>query len=323
MVATQRPAIAGNRARMDTRSNDRLAVLIAREVASLSALDAVIAREQRPEYVVMFRSMRTAKQANVEQMATVIRMNGGVPSEALGMRGRVLKMQSALAEQIGGTLQALRMLRRTDVDLLQRYREANERASGLRARALRSALGRTLVSCHLSTAHIAQWTESAAEAAALPFHLRQYFAGPHIKACMRCHLDRPGSRPALERDDPHPYTYVCAGCHDDARQELPADLAMQIDRWPDRARDARLIQHALGRASILNAFHTVLHRLSGLAPELPARAATKALNLPSIAPPPSPAPTETGGVVTVYPPSQAEAEYIAALFDYRTVRSRW
>jgi hypothetical protein len=256
-------------------------------------------------------------------MATVIRMNGGVPTAAVGMRGRVLKMQSALAEQIGGTLQALRMLRRTDIDLLRRYREASERASGVSAPALRTALGRTLVSGHLLTAHIAQWTGSASEAASLPFHLRQYFAGPQIKACMRCHLDRPGSHPALERIDPHPYTYICAGCHDDARAELPADLAMQMDRWTDRVRDARVIQHALRRASVLNAFHTVLHRLSGLAPQLPSRAAANARTLLSAAPPPSPDPNETGGVTTVRPPSQAESEYIAALFDYRTVRSCW
>jgi hypothetical protein len=54
---------------------------------------------------------------------------------------------------------------------------------------------------------------------------------------MRCHLDRPGVADALERDDPHPYTYVCAACHDEVLGEFAPDLAAQIDRWPRVVRE--------------------------------------------------------------------------------------
>lgn len=323
MVATQRPAVSGRPGRSKKQREDPLTSLIAREIAGISALDAVIAREQRPDYVVMFHDTKTAKQANIEQMATVIRMEGGIPTEKAGVRGRVLKMQSALTEQIGGTLPALRMLRRTDLDLLQRYREASKRADGMSARALRTALGRTLVHCHVLTAHIAQWTESATEAANLPVSLREYFAGPLIRVCMRCHLDRPGQRPPLERNDPHPYTYICAGCHDDVRQEFPADLAEQMDRWPVRVQEAGVIQHAIGRPSKLNVQHTVLHRLSGLPPRLPTPAAKKAVTMPAASPPPAPSPAERAGILVAGPATSAESDYVAALFDYRTVRSSW
>src|SRR5512138_2872215 len=206
-------------------------------------------------------------------------------------------------------------MRRIEIDMLQRYREASQSATGMSAHALRKALGRTLIHCHVLTAHIAQWTEHASEAANLPYPLRHYFAGPQIKVCMRCHLDRPGSRPALERSDPHPYTYICAGCHDDVSREFPADLEVQMDRWPDRVREARVIQQALGRASILNASQTVLHRLSGVSPELPNPAAEKASRLTAVAPPPAPDANESTGVLTVGGAGQPESDYVAALFD--------
>ncbi len=65
---------------------------------------------------------------------------------------------------------------------------------------------------------------------------------------MRCSLDRPGSVAALERRDPHPFTYVCAGCHAEVLAEFPQDLAHQMDRWPRHLRDVRVMQRA-GRAS--------------------------------------------------------------------------
>jgi hypothetical protein len=140
---------------------------------------------------------------------------------------------------------------------------------------------------------------------------------------MRCHLDRPGALPALERGDPHPYTYICAGCHVDVRGEFPRDLASQMDRWPRRVQEARVLQHAMGRPSVLNAIHTVLYPLSGLAVETPARAEEKAVLLPALEPPPMPAAGETPAVLAVEPRTAAEAAYVAALFDYRSVRTSW
>src|SRR5204862_3464981 len=125
-------------------------------------------------------------------------------------------------------------------------------------------------------AHLAKRSGDPREAARLPLPLERYFAGADVKACMRCHLDRPGTNPPLERVDPHPYTYVCAGCHDDALADWAEDLRAQIWRWPAEARATRMIQHALGRGSILHAADTVLKELSGLKPDAPAPAAEKA-----------------------------------------------
>src|SRR6185295_11261502 len=104
------------------------------------------------------------------------------------------------------------------------------------------ALGRALVHTHVLTAHVAKRTGSEAEARLLPAPLDSYFAGDKPRACMRCHLDRPGTVGALERTAPHPYTYLCAACHDEVLAEFPPDLAIQFDRWPGEAREAKVLQ---------------------------------------------------------------------------------
>jgi hypothetical protein len=235
----------------------------------------------------------------------------------------VLKAESALTERVAGTTATLRAIRVAELQLLKSYTDAIELAEGLANRALRKALGRTLVLCHLLTAHIAKRTGNRREADVLPEPLARYFAGPEAKACMRCHLDRPGAWPALERRDPPPYTYVCAGCHAEVRGEFPPDLALQIDRWPARVQEARVLQHAIGRPSVLNAVHKVLHPLSGLAEGLPAPAAEKAIDMPAVASAPCPRPDERPAVLTAEPHSEGEASYVRALFDYRTVCSSW
>jgi len=140
---------------------------------------------------------------------------------------------------------------------------------------------------------------------------------------MRCHLDRPGALPALERGGPHPYTYICAGCHVDVRAEFSPDLASQMDRWPRRVQEACVLQHAMGRPSVLNAIHTVLYPLSGLAAETTVRAEEKAVLVPALEPPPTPAADETPAVLAVEPRTAGEAAYVAELFDYRSVRASW
>jgi hypothetical protein len=140
---------------------------------------------------------------------------------------------------------------------------------------------------------------------------------------MRCHLDRPGPLPALERRDPHPYTYICAACHVEARAEFPPDLASQMDRWPRRVQEARVLQHAIGRPSVLRAIHTVLHPLSGLAVETPLRAADRAVVVPALEASPTPIAAGTPAVLTADPRTAAESAYVAELFDYRSVRASW
>jgi hypothetical protein len=236
--------------------------LLTREIAAIAAIDSAIAAEEDPAYVVMYQGTKTGKQANVEQLATLIRRSGGVPPEHGGLRKHVLKAQLAITERVAGTTATLHAMRSAELDLLRMYTQTLEQVEGLTKKGLRKALARTLVHCHLLTAHIAKRTGNPGEAENLPQPLERYFAGPRAKACMRCHLDRPGALKALERGDRHPYTYICAGCHVDVRAEFPRDLASQIDRWPQHLQEARILQHAIGRPSVLNAFHAVLYPLS-------------------------------------------------------------
>jgi hypothetical protein len=297
--------------------------LITGEIASIAAIDTAIAAEYRPDYVVMYQATKTGKQSNVEQMAALIRRCGGVPPEHGGFRRYVLKSQSAIVGRIAGTTAALQGMRADELRLLKHYTETIQRVEGMQRDGLRKVLGRTLMHFHLLTAHIAKLTGSAREAKSLPHPLDRYFAGQTAKACMRCHLDRPGALPALERRDPHPYTYLCAGCHDDVLAEFPPDIASQIARWPQRVQQARVMQHAVGRPSVLNAIHHVLFPLSGLTAERPARAEEEAVSMPELAPPPSPSAGEPRALLAVEPRTTGEASYVAELFDYRSVRASW
>jgi hypothetical protein len=63
-------------------------------------------------------------------------------------------------------------------------------------------------------------------------------------------------------------------------------------------REARVLHHGVGRASMLNAIGRVLHPLSGLEPELPTPAAERAVIVPAMTPTPGPAPNERRGELT-------------------------
>lgn len=301
---------------------DFLSPMITREIAAIGALDSAIAREPHPGYVVLMQDTKTNKQANVEQMATLIRIAGGVPPERARMRTMIQKTQTIAAEKFSGTTAVLEGMRLSEFELLERYSDAFLHTHGLLARAMHKALHRTIVHLHVITAHLAKRNDDAKDAARLPAPLDRYFAGPQAKACMRCHFDRPGTLPALERTDPHPYTYICAGCHDDAVAEFPEDLSQQMQRWPKEVRESRAIQHALGRGSKLQAAHTILHVLSGIPSDAPTPAGEKARHVPEFPPPPTPS-ESSRHTLSVDAPTDAEAEYVAALFDYRSVRSQW
>lgn len=294
-----------------------------REIAAIGGIDSAIAGEEYPDYVMLYRAAKLAKQANVEQMATVIRMREGVPPEHGGMRRYVLKTQTSLIERMGGTTRTLQALRLEDVSILERYLDAAQQVEGLAKRALGKAIGRTLVNIHLLTAHIAKRTGSDSWASDLPHALDRYFANPIARACLRCHLDRPGTLPPLERSDPHPYQYICAGCHQDVRAEFPQDLELQMDRWSENAQRTRVMQHAMTRPSMLNAIHHVLHPLSGISPEHVTRAEEKAAAMPPIDPLPRPVPDDTPTVLSVEPRSGGEANYVGQLFDYTSARRYW
>ena len=294
--------------------------LTGREVAGIAAIDVAIAHEA-PDYVVMFQDAKNGKQANVEQMVTLVRMQGGVPDERGGVRKAFTKAQLAVAARLS-TIATLRTMQFAEVELVTLYTQAVGRAEPLARRALTKALGRAIVHVHLLTAHLAKRTGSADDTKMLPAALGDYFAGADARACMRCHLDRPGSSPALERRDPHPYTYVCAACHDDVLAEFLPDLAIQMDRWPRAVQEAKVLQHAMSRVSKLNAIGRALHPLSGLEPELPTPALERALIVPAMTPTPGPAPGERRGTITIETEG-AEREYVQELFSARDVWSRW
>jgi hypothetical protein len=300
----------------------QLEPLVTREISGIAAIDTAVAHETAPDYVVMFQDAKDGKQANVEQMATLIRMLGRTPDERGGVRRTFAKTQASIASRFS-TTKTLQTMRVAEIELITLYAESVARVDGLAKRALRKALGRALVQSHLLTAHIAKRTGSAAEAQLLPAPINDYFAGADPRACMRCHLDRSGRSGALERTDPHPYTYLCAACHDEVLAEFPPDLASQADRWPREVREAKVLQHGLGRVSRLNAVGRVLHPLAGLEPEFPVPAAERAVIVPAMTPTPGPAPAERPGVLTIDRGEGLEGEYTDQLFAAGQVWKTW
>jgi len=309
-------------ATLGTSLRQELEPLIAREISGITAIDTAIAHVASPDYVVMFQGARSGKQANVEQMATLVRMNGESPDESAGLRRTLTRTQAAISSRLSITM-ALRTMRVGEIDLVTMYSAALDRSNGIVKRALTRMLARALVHTHLLTAHLAKRSGSKADVTLLPAPLGAYFAGPEAHACMRCHLDRPGSAGPLERHDPHPYTYICAACHDEVPGEFPPDLAMQMDHWPREVREAKVIQHALGRVSKLNAIGRVLHPLAGLEPDLPTPAAERALVVPAMTPTPGPAPGERTGEVEIDMTEGPEADYVRTLFSPGQVRHNW
>lgn len=268
----------------------------------------------------MFHDAKMAKQANVEQLATLVRMQGRTPDERGGIRRTLVEMQAAITSRVSITM-TLRSMWLAEAELVGLYSDAVNRADDLVRRGLRKSLGRALINVHLLTAHLAK--RSSTDARVLPAPLHDYFAGDAARACMRCHLDRPGAAGALERRDPHPYTYICAACHDEVLGEFPPDLAVQIEGWPRGLREAKVIQHAIGRVSKLNAIGRVLHPLAGLEPELPTPASEHAVIVPAMTPTPGPAPGERSSALVVEPGDGLEGEYVKDLFSAPRIWRNW
>ena len=298
-----------------------LAVVIEREITGIAGIAAAVPRVP-PDYVSMFHAVKMAKQANVEQMTTLVRLQGGSPDERGGIGRALTRVRVEMTSRLS-LARTLRAMRRAEVELVTLYAAAVTRADGLAKRGLRKALGRALIHVHLLTAHLAKRTGSKGEASLLASPLGDQFAGDSARACMRCHLDRPGVADALERTDPHPYTYVCAACHDEVLGEFAPDLAAQIDRWPRAVREARVMQHALGRVSKLNAIGQVLHPLAGLEPELPTPAAERAVLVPAMTPTPGPAPGERPVAPVVEIVEGLEGAYVSDLFSASRMWRHW
>jgi hypothetical protein len=302
---------------------ERLQPLIRGELAAIGAINAVVDREDDPAYVALYHEARTGKQANVEQMFALLRRAGEQPVEAGGLMESALRMQSSMLQAISTTAVLLAM-RTVQEELVAGYRETYNALQGFEQRAMRVPFDRATKQWMLLIAHVAQRRDgNSAHADLLPLPLSSYFATPEARVCMRCMLDRPGEHSALEKRDPHPYTYVCAACHDETLADFPPDLREQADRWPERLRHDRVIERAIGRPSRLRAEKEVLAALAGLEPEVPPPA--EPTPVAEIAR--GPRPPESDRPSDLWVPAEggapAEVEYTDLLFDYRSVRRNW
>ncbi|MDQ3283138.1 MAG: hypothetical protein M3Q69_17190 [Acidobacteriota bacterium] len=298
--------------------------LIQREIATIGAIDTAMPREKHPGYVTLLRSAKLGKQASVEQMATMIRVSGGQPVQSGPPIEPMLKLQTALMRRIG-TTPMLRAMRLAQAELVRAYADAFDELEGSMQKGLQKCWNRARKHLTVLTAHIAKRGAKLEleEMLQLPMTLDFYFVHEEARVCMRCLFDRPGNFPPLERDDPHPYTYICAGCHQEVLSDLTPDLLDGLARMEDRDRHNHVIERALGRASKLKAELLVLNKMSGLAPELPPKPMPYK-EAQDVAPrrraPAQPKPKlELGEVAETL----EEQVYVEALFDYSSVRANW
>ncbi|HEX8172348.1 MAG TPA: hypothetical protein VF824_17575 [Thermoanaerobaculia bacterium] len=303
---------------------DLLEPLIARELATIGAIDSVAPRESRPGYVMLMRATKLGKQASIEQLSAMLRVAGLQPVQTGNPVEAMLKLQSALARRLG-TTPLLRAMRLAEAEIVRAYGDAYGQLDGIFQKGLEKCWHRAIKHLTVLTAHIAMRgaKPELEEMAALPMPLDRYFANGEDRVCFRCLFDRPGKLPPLERDDPHPYTYLCAACHEEVLGDFPPDLVDSARRWSPDELEAHVLERALGRPSKLKAEMLIIAKMSGIAPDmppppLPRKEAEDAS--PKRRAPAQPRPrVELGGLAD----SPREQEYADALFDYDTVRANW
>ena len=304
---------------------DLLSGLLRLEIASIGALASAAPHEHHAGYVMLFHEAKTSKQASGEQMNTVLRLAGRRPVETGGVIEPVLRLQTVALQKASTTvlLGAMRVVERT---LVERYDAAIGKLTLTARAAVEVALRRARKRSMILSAHIAQRQERESQQSELPYPLSHYFATDEDRVCMRCLLDRPGTRPALEKQDP--YTYVCGACHEEALAAFPADLQSQLPRWREQDRHDRVIHKALGRPMKLQAIKEVHTRLAGLEPERSADKVPPRVTRAAAAS----AHADRRQDETQRPSqlsiagdgdSAEEASYTTLLFDYRSVRAHW
>lgn len=238
----------------------------------------------------------------------------------------VLRLQT-LGLQKASTTILLRAMRVVESLLVDRYLETVKLLSGLERTAVEMASRRARKHWTILTAHIAQRKDGeSSHAHELAHPLSRYFASDEDRVCMRCLLDRPGARPALEKRDP--YTYICAACRAETEAEFPADLQNQMPRWREEDLRDRVIHKALGRPMKLQAVKEVHSRLAGRKPEGAVKLRVQHKAGPAACPTgepthrPDDAPASTLSIPNEGAAAE-EAAYTRLLFDYRSVRKSW
>ncbi len=293
------------------------------EIASIGAIESAAHHETHAGYTMLFHETKTGKQANAEQLNALLRMSGRTEVERGGLIEPVIRLQT-LALQRAGTTAMLQAMSLVEEALVAGYRTLAPTLHGVERHAVEYILRRSAKQWMILLAHIARRKDGESHAGeVLPHPLSDYFASDEDRVCMRCLLDRPGTRPALEKSDP--YTYVCAACHDEVVADVPPDLQVQVSRWSSEAQRDRAIHRAIGRPEKLRAIKTVHAVLAGFEPEMPAPAAA----IRGQSPPASRARRQSSDVVPsdISLPrrgaSDDELAYTDLLFDFRSVRRNW
>lgn len=300
-----------------------LAQLAGRELASIASIDAAMGPEREPGYVMLLRTAKSGKQANVEQLVNMLRAAGIGQIPPASPLQPMLELQSKGLARIG-TTPLLRAMRLVETMIVAQYEELLGTMGGVFGIGFEKCWRRARKQLVVLTAHIAirGAKPEIEEQLALPLPLSHYFAHGEPRVCFRCLFDRPGPFGPLERTDPHPYTYVCARCHEEVFGDLPPDVMESAPKWTTHDRQSRIIEHALGRPSKLKAEMVVLAKMSGLSPDMP--------------PPPLPRKTAQdmsrkdrrkapAGVANFELGNTApeESTYIEKLFNYESVKEWW
>jgi hypothetical protein len=299
-----------------------LAPLVQMEIASIGAIMAASPREHDPGYVMLFHETKTGKQANVEQMNTLLRLTRTKQVESGGVAEPVLRLQT-LALQKANTTAMLQAMRMVEEMLVARYRNAVEQLEGFERAAMTTVRDRSVKHWMILIAHVGQRKDADSDhASLLPLPLSSYFATEEDRVCMRCLLDRPGQSKPLVKE--RPTTYICAACHDEVAASFPPDLQQGLDRAPVALRHDRIIEKALSRPMKLRAIKEVHSVLAGLPVELPVPASKKAGESPV---------AKVRHATTAQPASDISLEredataeelaYTDLLFDFRSVRGSW
>jgi hypothetical protein len=301
---------------------ERISPLLRLEIASIGAIMATTNREKDSGYAYLFREAKTGKQANAEQMNTLLRLAEHKQVERGGLSEPVLRLQTLALQKTNTTamLQAMALVEET---LVARYRDLTKELNGFELRAMSVVRDRAVKHWMILVAHIAQRKDGdSSHASLLPLPLSSYFASEADHVCMRCLLDRPGESPALEKENP--YTYVCAACHDEVAGEFPSDLAPGLERSPVALRHDRIIEKALSRPQKLKAIKEVHAAYAGVQPMVPPPAKDRRdaspparIKYPMMRQPASDISIERDGV------APDELAYTDLLFDFRSVRRSW
>lgn len=173
-----------------------------------------------------------------------------------------------------------------------------------------------------TTRHKAKRTGSKADADLLPVSLDDYFVGAN--RARACGVISIGPVPPARWNGMiriHTPTFargVATRCSVNSR----LTSRLQMDRWPREVRDAKVIQHAIGHVSKLNAIGRVLHSLARLEPEVPTPASERAL-MPAMTPTPGPASGERRGVVDIDTAEGLEGDDVRQLFSPKQAWRSW